>query len=79
MLTVLPDKDAQELPLGVRLKIQLRGEQTRGGHRSLKCQILGWPDTISPALQGNLVGKTLNSTLAFNIHPDCLVQHTGEA
>ena len=27
MLTVLPDKDAQEFPLGVRLKVQLRGDQ----------------------------------------------------
>lgn len=56
MLTVLPDKDAQEFPLGVRLKIQLHGEQKRGGHQSLKCQILGWLDITSPAPQGNLVG-----------------------
>ena len=63
MLTVLPDKDAQEFPLGVRLKIQLRGEQKRVGHQSLKCQILGWPDITSPAPQGNLVGKNTK----FNI------------
>lgn len=43
--------------MGVRLKIQLRGEQEREGHRSLKCQIPGWLDTSSPAPQGNLVGK----------------------
>lgn len=75
MLSQSPDKDAQELPLGVRLKIQLRGEQKRGRPSVPEMSDTGVARYYQPSLQGNLVANT-NSILAFNIHPDCLVQHT---